>query len=284
MLKIKIGKAFAFLPYTNIDPDQALLELMGDIDPTQLIVSEEMLQSLFGEWLLFDYKPKSGGTLIEQYYFRDPDNLSRTELDELQQIIETQSVHLLQTYAVSQPPFVYLHSVLTNKKFKVYDRAMSQSAGNLQGSFLGRIARVGTTYYLVGSNPVGFPIRHTQRAIQIFAKEKTPAPSLKDSIGFLIKPDRQEPKKVNLKQERGKLEIRFKKLAATHHAKVSFRDIVAFIHEEQYDHNIADFITDLINIGVPELMCIENIDLFLAMWNYFPHKQLGGKCPHELSD
>lgn len=200
MLKVKLGKAFAFLPQTSIDSDQALMELLDDIDPTQLNISEEILQGLSGEWLLFDYKPERGRPLIEQYYFSDPDYLSKTELSELQQIIETQSLHLFQTYAVSQPPYVFLQSVFTGKKFKVYDNALSQSIDNLQGSFFGRIAKVGKIYYLVGSNPINF----------------------------------------------------------------------------------ADFITDLMKTGIPEIMCIENIDLFQAMWNYFPHQQLGDKCPHEL--
>ena len=282
MLKVKLGKAFAFLPDTNIDPNQALLELMGDIDPTQLNVSEEILQGLSGEWLLFDYKPKNGRTLIEQYYFSDPDNLRKTELSELKQIIETQSLHLFQTYAVSQLPYVFLQSVFTGKKFKVYDRALSQSIDSLQGSFFGRIAKVDKTYYLVGSNPVTFPIRHTQRSIKIFTKEKTPAPSLKDIVKSLVKSKRQKQKIVNLEQERKKLEKRFHELAAIFQAKATFAEVVEFIHQEKYDHNFADFLTDLMKIGIPEVMCIENIDLFQDMWNYFPHKQLENKCPHEL--
>jgi len=282
MLKVKLGKAFAFLPQTNIDPNQVLLEFMGDIDPARLNISEDILQGLSGEWLLFDYKPKNGKTLIEQYYFGDPDRLGETELNELKQIIETQSLHLFQTYTTSQPPYVFLQSVFTGKKFKVYDRAMSQSFHNLPGSFFGSISKVDKTYYLVGSNPINFPIRHTQRAIKIFAKEKTPAPSLKDIIKSLVKPKQQQQKMVNLKQERKRLEKRFGKLSIKYHAQITFAEIVEFIYKEKYDHNFADFITDLMKIGVPEVMYIGNIDLFQAMWNYFPHKQLGDKCPHEL--
>lgn len=282
MLKVKLGKAFAFLPQTNVDPNQALLELIGDIDPTQLNVSEEILQGLSGEWLLFDYKPKSGRTLIEQYYFSDPDSLSRTELSELKQIIESQTLHLLQIYASSQPPYVFLESVFTGKKFKVYDRTMSQSVDNLSGSFFGRISKVDKTYYLVGSNPITFPIRYTQRAIKIFVKEKTPTPSLKDIIKSLVKLDQQKQKIVNLRQERKKLKKRFHELAAKFQAKATFAKVAEFIYKEKYNHNFADFLTDLMKIGIPEEMCIENIDLFQAIWNYLPHKQLGDKCPYEL--
>lgn len=282
MLKVKLGRAFAFLPQTNVDPNEALMEFLDDVDPTQLNVSEEILQGLSGEWLLFDYKPENSGTLIEQYYFGDPDKLSKIELSELKQIIETQSLHLLQTYAESQPPYVFLQSVFTDKKFKVYDRAMSQSVNNLPGSFFGRISKVDKTYYLVGSNPIAFPIRYTQRAIKVFTKEKTPAPSLKDIIKSLAKPDQQKGKIVNLGQERKKLKKRFHELSAKFQAKVTFAEVVEFIYKEKYDHNFADFITDLMKIGIPEMMCIKNIDLFQGMWNYFPHKQLEDKCPHEL--
>ncbi len=282
MLKVKLGKAFAFLSQTNLDPNKALIEFLGDVDPTQLNISEEILQGLSGEWLLFDYKLKNGKTLIEQYYFSDPDNLNKTELSELKQIIESQSLHLLQTYAGSQSPYVFLQSVFTGKKFKIYDRAMSQSIDSLQVSFFGRIAKVGKIYYLVGSNPIIFPIRYTQRSIKIFAKEKTPDPSLKDIIRSLVKPKRQKQKIVNIKQERKKLEKRFHQLVTKFQAKITFVEVVEFIYKEKYDQNFADFITDLMKLGIPELMCIENIALFQAMWNYFPHLQLGDKCPHEL--
>lgn len=282
MLKVKLGKAFAFLPQTNIDPNQALMDLLGDVDPTQLSIPEEILQGLSGEWLLFDYKPKNGGTLIKQYYFSDPDKLSTIELSELKQIIETQSLHLFQTYTSSQSPYVFLQSVFTGKKFKVYDSALSKSIDSLQGSFFGRIAKIGKIYYLVGGNPITFPIRHTQRSIKIFAKEKTPTPSLKDIVKSLTIPEHKKQKIVNLKQERKKLEKRFHRLVAKFQAKATFTEVVEFIYKEKYDHNFADFITDLMKIGIPEAMCIENIDLFQEMWNYFPHQQLGGKCPHEL--
>ncbi|MFZ5376788.1 MAG: hypothetical protein ACOZAN_03950 [Patescibacteria group bacterium] len=282
MLKIQLGKVFAFLPRTNIDPNEALIEFLDDIDTTQLNVSEEILQGLSSEWLLFDYEPKNGRSLIEQYYFNDPDNLSETELRELRQIIETHSLHLLQTYASSQPPYVFLQSVFTGKKFKVYDRAMSQSINSLQGSIFGRIAKVGKIYYLVGSNPITFPTRHTQRSIKIFAKEKTPTPTLKDIVKSLVKPKRQNKKIVSIKQERKKIEKRFCQLATKFLAKATFVEVVEFIYKEKYDRNIANFITDLMKIGIPEVMCIENIDLFQGMWNYFPHKQLEDKCPHEL--
>jgi len=282
MLKVKLGKAFAFLPQTNIDPIQALFELMGDIDPTQLNVSEEILQGLSGEWILFDYKPKNGKTLVEQYYFSNPDDLNKTELRELKQIIESQSLHLLQTYAGSQPPYVFLQSVFTDKKFKVFDRAMSQSIGNLPGSFFGRIAKIGKIYYLVGSNPIIFPIRHTQRAIKIFAKEKTPPPTLREIIQQLLEPKKIFKKTISIKSEREKLKKRYEQISKKSKSKVTFKAIVDFVYEENYQHHFADYITDLMKLGIPEELCIEHLDLFQEIWNYFPHKILGNKCPHEL--
>lgn len=282
MLQVKLGRTFAFLPQTDIDPNQALLELLGDVNPMQLNVSEEMLRGLSGEWLLFDYKPNNGKTLIEQYYFSDPDNLGQAELSELKQIIETQSLHLFQTYAVGQPPYIFLQSVFTGKKFKIFDKALSKSIDNMRGSFFGRIAKVDKTYYLVGSNPINLPIRHTSRSIKIFAKQKTLVPSLKDIIIFLTKPEQQEQKITDFQQERKKLEKRYQKLAAKFQANVTFAEVVKFVYKEKYDHNFGDFITDLMKMGIPEVMCIENINLFQEMWNYFPHQQLDDKCPYEL--
>lgn len=65
-------------------------------------------------------------------------------------------------------------------------------------------------------------------------------------------------------------------------SSVAFKTITDFVYEENYQPHFADYLTDLIKLGIPELMCIEHIDYFQEIWNYFPHKSLGGKCPHEL--
>lgn len=283
MLHVKLGNAFSFLPHTDIDPEKAMLQLLGESDPSELNISEELLQGMIGEWLLFEYKPKSGRSLIEQYYFADPDKLNTSKLSELQQIIETNSLHLLQSYAPAQPPYVFLQSVFSGKKLKVYDKTLSQTIDSLDGSFFGRISKVGQSYYLVGSNPVGFPMRYTQRAINNFAKDKSPSPSLKDVITIISKPKQDEAiKKINLDQERKKLKKHFNLLAKKFHATASFEAVVAFINEEKYEHNFADFFRDLLTLGIPEKMYLDKINLFQDMWNYFPHQQLGNRCPHEV--
>ena len=282
MLKVKLGKAFAFLPQANINPSQALQDFFGDIDPTKSDISEEMMQGLSNEWLLFDYKPMSGKTLIKQYYFHNPDNLSDIELNELKQIIQTQSLHLLQTYSKSEPPYIFLQSIFTGKKFKVYDRKLSLSIDQLEGSFLGRLAKVGKTNYSVGSNPLAFPIRYTQRAIKIFTKEKTAAPTLKDIVRQLSEPRKRFNKAVNIGSEQKKLEKRYTKLAREFQSQVSFKEIIDLVYKENYQHHFADYITGLIKLGIPEEMCLEYISLFHEIWNYFPHKILKNKCPHEL--
>ena len=282
MLRVKLGQAFSFLSQTDINQSEAFQIFLGGVDLTQFNISEEMLQGLSGEWLLFDYKSENGKTLVEQYFFKNPTDLNKVELDELKQIIETQSLHLLQTYSASRPPYVFLQSVYTNKKFKVYDRSLSMSIDDLDGSFFGRVAKVGKTYYLVGSDPITVPIRYTQRSIAIFEKEKTPEPSLKDIVqSFRIKKE-QKKKAVNITSERKKLESRYKTLASKFKIKVTFGEIVKFIYKEQYQQNFADYLTDLMKMGIPEKTCLDNVDFFQNMWNYFPHKQLGGKCPHEL--
>lgn len=282
MLKVKLGKALAFLDQTDIDYHQAFDELFEGINPNQLDIPQETLSGLANEWLLFDYKPAGKQSLIEQYYFSNPDNLEKPELKELRQIIENQSFHLFQTYAKSQPPFIFLQSVFTGKKFKVYDFTLSLSIDELNGSFLGRLAKVGKTSYLVGSSPLTFPIRHTQRAIDIFVQEKTPVPSLKKAIQQLSRTQRPVRSKVDLRSERRKLKKTYTQLAKKFGSSVTFKIITDFVYEENYQHHFADYITDLIKLGIPELMCIEHIDYFQEIWNYFPHKSLSGKCPHEL--
>jgi hypothetical protein len=284
MLKIKLGKALAFLPKTNFNLNEAFDELFGKTDLSQLPISEELLSGLSNEWLLFDYKPPKGKTLIEQYYFNDPDNLSPTELKQLQQIIETQSINLFQPYSKSKPPYVFLQSIFSNRRIKVYDRKLSLTIDQLQGSFLGRLAKVDKINYLVGSNPIVFPIHYTQRAIKLFAKEKTPAPTLPEILQQLSEPPVPLAKvdKVNISLEQNKLEKKYLKLAKKFKSRVTFKQITDFIYEENYKHNFADYLTDLMKLGIPDEMCIKHINFFNEVWNYFPHKILGDKCPHQL--
>jgi hypothetical protein len=283
-MKIKLGKAIAFLPQTNIDIEKASQEFFGEIDLSELDASDEIIQGLFGEWLLFDYEPKNGKTLISQYYSKNQDNLSKIEISELEQIIKTQSLHLLQTYSKSKPPYSFLQSIFTGKKFKVYDKSLSLSIDDNEGCFLGRIAKINKVNYLVGASSLFLPIRHTERSIQMFVKEKMPTPTLKDALLNFTKPKEMKPKKVmniGLKQKR--LEKKYQKEAKKFKSKVSFQEIVDFVYNEDYGDNIADYITDLMKLGVPDEMCLKHIEMLYEIWNYFPHKKTGGKSPVELS-
>jgi len=282
MLHRQLGKALAQIPTAKIDVPHAFEEFLFRIDMSGLQIPEENIKEMFKEWLLFDYKEKDRQTLIHQYYFLNPDKLSPSELNEYKQIIETQSIHLLQVHSVSKSPYIFLQSIFTGKTFKVCDRALSSSAMDQNGSFFGRLAKVGEQYYLVGSNPLFFPIRYTDRAIKIYAKRKMPALSLKDVLKWVSAPQKQKQKNVDIKQEQTRLQKDYERITSQYQTKVPFKKVLELVYEEKYTHNFADYLTDLMRIGVPEEACIEDLEFFQDVWNYFPHKCLGGQCPDEL--
>lgn len=249
----------------------------------------KIVEGLFGEWLVFDYKPKKEKTLINQYFLKNPDNLNDFKMSELEQIIKTQSVHLLQTYSQGKPPYVFMQSIFTGKKFKIYDKKLSKSPNQDKGSFLGRIACVNGVNYLVGADPLVFPIRHTERSIKMFAKAKMSTPTLRETLVQFSKPGKLgnkkkiNVKKLDIKAEQKKLEKKYQKAAKKFKSKVSFQEIVDFVYNEDYGDNIADYITDLIKLGVPDEMCLKHIEMLYQIWNYFPHKKTGGKSPTQMS-
>ena len=153
-------------------------QFFGDLNPASLNIPSEIAIGLSNEWLLFDYIPPSGKTLIIQYYFANPDNLSKALLNELKQVVETHHIHIFQTFAPSKPPYVFLQSVFTDTKFKVYDCSMSLVANGMSGSFVGRLTQIDKVKYLVGSNPMVFPNRYTSNEIHILAEKKAVVPSL----------------------------------------------------------------------------------------------------------
>ncbi|MEX0896353.1 MAG: hypothetical protein WDZ94_05495 [Patescibacteria group bacterium] len=282
MLTVKLGKAFEYLPQANIDLDEAFDQLFGDLHPAQLDIPEETLRSLANEWLLFDFRHTPGTSLIEQYYFSDPDNLSQVELDELRQIIESQSLYLFQTYKSSKSPYVYVESIFTGKKYTVYDRALADSVDTVDGSFVARLAKVGRTYYFVGSDPLVFAIRYTSRAIKIFVQEKTPAPTLKDMLLQFSQSKEKLHKNVDVAAEQKKVQKKYQKLAQKFQSKVSFQQITDFVYEENYQDHFADYFTDLLELGIPEELVVDHSGLFLEIWNFYPHKELGDQCPHDV--
>lgn len=96
MLKVKLSKIVA---YANRDINivsKAVAEFFKETEIFPAMENFEKILALFNEWLIFDFKLDSGVNVISDYYFKNPDNLSKDLLEELRQIIETQHLEMLE--------------------------------------------------------------------------------------------------------------------------------------------------------------------------------------------
>jgi len=249
----------------------------------------ENIEGLFNEWLIFEFKLNSQ-TIAAQYYFKNPDSLAEELLDELKQILETQFFDMLEIVDLKRGEWLKAYAFSTGKTYKIYEKRGSLSLPS-RGSFWGRLAKVKNRWYLVGSNPLSFPVSHTPRAKKIFLKEnKGQALSAQDVLKFLLPDESKESKKPDLSQltlksiknKRKKIEKRFNKLIKKYDLKTTFQEVVDFVYRENYKTNHADFYKDITKLGIPENIVFKNIQLFGDIWNYFPHKNLKNKSPAEM--
>lgn len=110
MLKIKLGKVIDYAYQKGEDViRKAMAEFFGKIEVYPEMENFQNIQGLFHEWLIFEFELKSGASIISDYYFKNPDNLSRGLLDELKQIIETQFFDLLEIVDVEPGEWLKLY-------------------------------------------------------------------------------------------------------------------------------------------------------------------------------
>lgn len=292
MLKIKLGKIVNYAYQKSEDViRKAMAEFFGKTEIYPEMENFESIQGLFNEWLIFEFKLKSGTNIISDYYFKNPDNLSQEFLDELKQIIETHFFDLLEIQKIKPGEWFKGYAFFTGKIYKVYEKTGTLNYPS-KGSIWGRLAKVNKRWYLVGSNPLFLPLTHTPRTKKMFLrKNKGKRTSCREVLRFLLpssnegikKEDPRELTSKQLKNKKKKIKKKYEKLAEKYNLKVSFQQVVDFVYQENYKTNHLDFYKDLAKLAFcNEDIIFKNIQLFGDIWNYFSHKKLKGKSPAEM--
>jgi hypothetical protein len=288
MLQVKLSKVIRYATQHESMMLKAVEEFFGKTPIDPHMENIESISGLFNEWLIFDFKMPSGTTFIVDYYFKNPDSLPKEQLEELQQVIETQQFEMLELHSVKRGEWLKVYGLHSGKNYTVYEHSGSLAAPE-KGTFWGRIAKVHDKHILVGSNPMYFPTTATPRLKKFYLDNKPDHFSPKDVLPLVL-PQRAKPSLIEKKQmskkelekKRASLKEQFEKLQKDNSLSVSFESIVSFVYNEHYKTNFADFFTDLIKLGIPEKIVFFKADLFNDIWNFFPHKLLNGKSPHEI--
>ncbi len=288
MLQIKLSKVVRYATQHDSMMRKAVEEFFGKTPIDPHMENIEAISGLFNEWLIFDFKVPSGTTFIVDYYFKNPDSISKEQLEELQQIIETQQFEMLEIQSIKRGEWLKVYGLHSGKNYTVYEHSGSLAAPE-KGIFWGRIAKVHDKYILVGSNPMYFPITATPRLKKFYLDNKPVHFSPKDVLPLVL-PQKARPSlnrkkqmsKKELEKKRASLKEQFEELQKDNSLSVSFESIASFVYNERYKTNFADFFTDLVKLGVPEKIVFSKTDLFNDIWNFFPHKLLNGKSPYEM--
>src|SRR3989344_4169111 len=143
MLNVKLGKVIAYTYQNQWFVGNAAKEFFGNnmtkINPS--IDFFENINCLFNEWMIFDYKERSGSTPIVEYTLINPDNLPKNQIGELLEIIKTQKFEFFEIESIKHGEWIKVYGLYSGNKYQVYDIKGSQTLSN-KGSFWARVAFV----------------------------------------------------------------------------------------------------------------------------------------------
>ena len=258
MLQVKLSKVIRYATQHEPMMLKAVEEFFGKTPIDPHMENIEAISGLFNEWLIFDFKMPSGTTFIVDYYFKNPESLPKEQLEELQQIIETQQFEMLELQSIKRGEWLKVYGLRSGKNYTVYEHSGSLAAPD-RGIFWGRIAKVHDKYILVGSNPMYFPTTATPRLKKFYLDNKPDHFSPKDVLPLVLPPrakpslnEKKQMSKKELEKKRASLKEQFENLQKDDSLSVSFENIVSFVYNEHYKTNFADFFADLVKLGVPE--------------------------------
>lgn len=289
MLKIRLRNVIDYANRDHFLMRKAVDEFFGKKIPDPNHESFDEISSLFNEWLIFDFRLDSSRNWLAEYYLKNPDALSQDQMVELKQIIQTQKFGMFEIEKIVRGVFLDVYGLFDGKMYKVWDQALSSNIPG-KGSFWNRVAMVDEKWIFVGSNPLFFPITHTPRMRKILLRESGQEKPTAKTVRDLLLADKKAvdpfegvPKNHDeLEKSRKRIQKRYVQLSNRYGFVLPFDEVVAFVFAEKYNHNEADFYTDLIKMGIPEKPFFKHYQLFGDIWNYFPHKRLKGKSPTEI--
>lgn len=246
----------------------------------------ETVEGIWREWLIYEYRDKPiSPPLIVEYAMLHRHELTDTELHELMAICKTNFYEQLEiTGPREKGEWIEMYGMTTGRKYRVYDVALSKNAPKF-GTTWGRLAKINRRWNLVGTDTIVLPLTTTARMKAMMRKElKREKISCTTVLEMLTK---HEPAKVitkkEIKNKRKTLEKQYQKLQLKSKILGSFEDLIARVWSEKRSVPFGDWLQDSTkDLQIPDRVLIQNLSFFQDVWNYFPHKVLGGKAPIEV--
>lgn len=276
------------IEYAHTKPaeiDRALSELFGNGPLPKDLTSEDedLLQGLFGEWLIYDYRQTNGSAFIAEFILTQTGHVSDTIIDQFTQIAKSNYYSEFEILSVVPGKIMVVEDIYTGHTYEIHDELGSQNVSPGSSGRI-RIAQVNQTWYAVGANPVLLPLRYTDRLKKTLRNEiKPPHPTLKDTVELIRQPKAPPPPTLSQKElvkKRRDLKIQYETEAKKYGVSLTFEEMVQSIYHE--DHvNPGDFWRVLMKKGITEEFMLKHFQILQDLWNYFPHRCLSGKSPYE---
>ncbi|MCL2403374.1 MAG: hypothetical protein FWC86_03990 [Coriobacteriia bacterium] len=136
--------------------DRAGQEFFAYVQATQERIPKEKIEQLFNEWLVYDFRLKTGKTALETYIYRNPDELDEDKLKLMQQAGESSYVgHFWIKTVNAKTQTLVLEECGSDASFKVYDATASQSIQSNAGLVAARLIQLDGNWFFA-SDPVFF--------------------------------------------------------------------------------------------------------------------------------
>lgn len=167
-LNFRLGKIVSYAHQKADLAPQVVKKFFGKRSSEELL-ENETVSALFNEWLIFDYRNSLGTSIIAEYYLKNPDNLAKEQLNQLEQVIKTERYEVMEILKITKDKGISVRVVRTGETFFVDDLAGSRSA-TTPSLFFNRLANVDNKWILVGCDNISFPVKLSEAAIKHLAK------------------------------------------------------------------------------------------------------------------
>jgi len=248
--------------------------------------ADDELIGLFFEWLIYEFKQKSNITFFVEYVLRNPDLMSGKDIKKFRQVGETQWYSDFQLVSVVQGSYIHVEDVFTGKKYDIFDEKGSQNCES-KGILKARVAYVDGKYYFVGANPIFIPVVYTERMKKILRDLKKDKLSARDTALLLIDHDQNPPDtphavgRKEILKKRNTLKDQYKLYAIQYKATMKFSELLNRVLNEN-GKDVGKFWEELMTVGIPKNMLMQETQFFQDVWNFFPHKSLRNLSPVEM--
>lgn len=276
-------------PACKNELEKALRDFFNIGDKTPFFAADEAAEPYFNEWLTYDFKLANGKTLLEDFYERNPYNLSPLERQAYKDLMANE-YGAFEVLKVDQGHGLELLSLQTAKKYYVneFNATFQLKAGVV---IFNRVAKVGDHYELVGADSIVFDVQLGQGAKNYFLTNKNKV-TPRDAFRLIASPTRKpEPwpktEKLTKSQIKKELSLILTKISLNNY--VSADRIEKWISRLNYEkeelpaNTAISMLFGLLMEPEDQETINRLIGLIGRLANLTPQKALNGKSPNELA-